>query len=524
MSVLKIPICNSNHNSIANRFYGASSHRSWEKYKILGKKGEGTFSEVLKCQDLKRGALWADKKLKQHYKSLEQVNNLREIQAMRRLGPHPNILELQEVLFDKKSGTLVLICELMDMNIYELIRGRKHYLGENKVKTLMYQLCRSIDHMHRNGIFHRDVKPENILIRDEVLKLADFGSCRSIHSKQPYTEYISTRWYRAPECLLTDGYYSYKMDVWSVGCVFFEILTKTKGMNFNFPVKKGTGLEKLMPQASQECIELIYQMCAYDPEERITAKVALKHPYFKEFREAERRAAAIAKQQKVQQQRDVIKKEDEEMAKERKKEKQEKEKRDIDKSDVDQTEKASAIEENKENADNVSVIAERISKPEKVKRLEMGQEKDLLPPNKKKSIRPGSHTSPQHAASSYHASTLINRGPMYQYHRKEKRKRKYQRRTVEPNTSPESSSSFFPKVIHPKPGSFQVPFRSSFNLSTGNSSVSKVGGASNPTFFPSLSQAFVKPAAKSKPTNEATKNIHGRYQLPSIDRRGGGDY
>lgn len=58
------------------------------------------------------------------------------------------------------------------------------------------------------------VQPENILIIDDVLKLADFGSCRGIYSKQPYTEYISTRWYRAPECLLTDGYYNYKMDMW----------------------------------------------------------------------------------------------------------------------------------------------------------------------------------------------------------------------------------------------------------------------------------------------------------------------
>lgn len=71
----------------------------------------------------------------------------------------------------------------------------------------------------------RDIKPENILIIDECLKLADFGSCRGIYSKQPYTEYISTRWYRAPECLLTDGYYTHKMDMWGVGCVFFEVGT-----------------------------------------------------------------------------------------------------------------------------------------------------------------------------------------------------------------------------------------------------------------------------------------------------------
>ena len=99
--------------------------------------------------------------------------------------------------------------ELMDMNIYELIRGRRHYLPEPRVKLYMYQLIKAMDHMHRNGIFHRDVKPENILISDELLKVADFGSCRGIYSKQPYTEYISTRWYRAPECLLTDGYYGH---------------------------------------------------------------------------------------------------------------------------------------------------------------------------------------------------------------------------------------------------------------------------------------------------------------------------
>jgi renal tumor antigen len=66
---------------------------------------------------------------------------------------------------------------------------------------------------------------ENILLLDDQIKLADFGSCRGIYSKQPYTEYISTRWYRAPECLLTDGYYGYKMDLWGVGCVLFEVLS-----------------------------------------------------------------------------------------------------------------------------------------------------------------------------------------------------------------------------------------------------------------------------------------------------------
>jgi renal tumor antigen len=65
---------------------------------------------------------------------------------------------------------------------------------------------------------------ENILVKDDQVKLADFGSCRGVYSQPPFTEYISTRWYRPPECLLTDGYYNHKMDYWGVGCVFFEVL------------------------------------------------------------------------------------------------------------------------------------------------------------------------------------------------------------------------------------------------------------------------------------------------------------
>uniref|UniRef100_A0A8C3W9Z9 MOK protein kinase n=1 Tax=Catagonus wagneri TaxID=51154 RepID=A0A8C3W9Z9_9CETA len=264
-----------------------------KNYKAISKIGEGTFSQVMKMQNLRDGNYYACKQMKQHFES------------------------------DRKSGSLALICELMDMNIYELIRGRRQPLSEKKIMRYMYQLCKSLDHMHRNGIFHRDVKPENILIKQDVLKLGDFGSCRSVFSKQPHTEYISTRWYRAPECLLTDGFYTYKMDLWSAGCVLYEIASlqplfpganeldqiskihdiigtpaektlskfqQSRAMSFDFPFKKGSGIPALTAGLSPQCLSLLHAMVAYDPDERVTAHQALQHPCFQEQRAAERQA------------------------------------------------------------------------------------------------------------------------------------------------------------------------------------------------------------------------------------------
>ncbi|KAH9601529.1 Protein kinase domain [Trypanosoma melophagium] len=296
-----------------------------QKYKILGKKGEGTFSEVLKAQDIETNRLVAIKCMKKPFKSKEQVNRLREIQAVRRLQPHPNIVQLIEVMFDKSTGRLALVFEFMEMNLYELIRGRRQYLGEERIRSYMYQLLKGLDHAHRTGLFHRDIKPENLLVNDDgTLKIADFGSCKGVYSRQPLTEYTSTRWYRAPECLLTDGYYSYKMDLWSAGCVFFEImalfplfpgsneldqihkihnilgtpppeiLNKLKScgthMDFEFPQKQGTGLAKLLPNASREALDLLTKLLTYNEEQRGTAKDALRHPYFKTLRDSEKKA------------------------------------------------------------------------------------------------------------------------------------------------------------------------------------------------------------------------------------------
>jgi len=297
------------------------------KYRLISKKGEGTFSEVLKAQSIKSGKYVAIKCMKNHFDSIDQVNNLREIQALRRLAGHPNIIKLHEVLYDEPTGRLALVFELMDMNLYEAIKGRRHYLPEQKVKQYMYELMKALDHMHRNGIFHRDVKPENLLLLDDMIKLADLGSCRGIYSRQPYTEYISTRWYRAPECLLTDGYYNFKMDLFAAGCVWFETVAlfplfpgqnemdqiqkihnvlgtpdpeflsrkfkrNASHMDFNFPEKKGSGIERLLPHADPDLVELIKKLIRYDPDERILARQVLKDSYFRDYSDTEKDRAS----------------------------------------------------------------------------------------------------------------------------------------------------------------------------------------------------------------------------------------
>lgn len=223
---------------------------------------------------------------------------------------------------DENSKRLALVFELMDKNLYEYILGRKEPLNPLRVKSIIYQVLKALHQMHRMGIFHRDIKPENILLKGDQIKLADFGSCKGCFSPHPHTEYISTRWYRPPECLVTNGYYNGAMDIWAVGCVLFEIITfdplfpgdnevdqinkihevigtppshvmdrfkkhYSNEMPLSFPPMEGFGLEKLLPGESPECLDLLKKMLTYESDRRITTAQALIHPYFIEVMDPE---------------------------------------------------------------------------------------------------------------------------------------------------------------------------------------------------------------------------------------------
>jgi len=170
-----------------------------------------------------------------------------------------------------------------------------------------------------------DIKPENILVDStgKHLKLADLGSCRSINSKPPMTEYIATRWYRSPECLLTDGHYGPEMDIWGAGCVLFEIIAlfplfpgadevdqvnrihkvvgtppddiisklRSKGsakINYNFGNMKGIGIKHFIPHATTDCVNLLNKTMIYDHTDRIVASDVIEHPYFFDFRQKDK--------------------------------------------------------------------------------------------------------------------------------------------------------------------------------------------------------------------------------------------
>ena len=287
-------------------------------YRILSKKGEGTFSEVMRAVNIKSQRHFAIKCMKRKVDTIEEVNHLFEIQALRKFANHPHIVQLYDVLYEDRR--LAIVFELMDMNLYEAIKDRKMYLPEHRVSRWMYQLFLALDYMHANHMFHRDVKPENLLIVGDVLKLADLGSCSPSNAIQPFTEYISTRWYRAPECLLTSGFYSSKMDIWAVGCVYYELMTlkplfpgrheldqihrihgimgtpsdqvierfRSQGSahmaDVCFRPCPGLGIAASMSHCTKDIVRFINDLLTYDPNERMTSQEGLSNQIFSRFR------------------------------------------------------------------------------------------------------------------------------------------------------------------------------------------------------------------------------------------------
>merc|ERR1719409_1368520 len=105
------------------------------------------------------------------------------------------------------------------------MKSKSKLIPESKVRNIMFQTMQAVNHVHKNGYFHRDLKPENLLVTGEHVKLADFGLAREIRARPPFTDYVSTRWYRAPEVLLRSSVYNSPLDIWACGGIMAELYT-----------------------------------------------------------------------------------------------------------------------------------------------------------------------------------------------------------------------------------------------------------------------------------------------------------
>ncbi|KAF4508411.1 hypothetical protein G6O67_004794 [Ophiocordyceps sinensis] len=229
-----------------------------DRFEVLKEIGDGSFGSVVLARVrtaganvARRGSVVAIKSMKKTFDSLAPCLELREVVFLRTLPQHPHLVPALDIFLDPYSKKLHICMEYMEGNLYQLMKARDHKcLDNSSVKSILFQIMQGLEHIHSHHFFHRDIKPENILVSTSALyessnsfrrysalvtppstpptytiKLADFGLARETHSKLPYTTYVSTRWYRAPEVLLRAGEYSAPVDIWAVGAMAVEVAT-----------------------------------------------------------------------------------------------------------------------------------------------------------------------------------------------------------------------------------------------------------------------------------------------------------
>lgn len=288
------------------------------RYTIIGQLGDGSFGVVSKAMHTTTGEIVAVKKMKQRFASWEECLQLREIQSLRRLQ-HPNIIKLKEVV--RENTELFLIFEMMELNVYQITRLRSEQVGsvqnifnDREVRSIMSQTLLGLSAIHKGGFMHRDLKPENLLTKGDIVKIADFGLAKEIRSRPPFTEYVSTRWYRAPEIILRSTHYNSPIDIWACGVIFAELYLNrplfpgasdpdqlfkicsilgppnpndwdegyqlARRLNIRFPPMAPTPLRQIIPNAPAVAIDLIEQMLRFNPSDRPTSATCLQHPFF----------------------------------------------------------------------------------------------------------------------------------------------------------------------------------------------------------------------------------------------------
>ncbi|XP_013412148.1 cyclin-dependent kinase 11B-like [Lingula anatina] len=293
--------------------------RSVEEFHCLNRIEEGTYGVVYRARDKKKDEIVALKRLKmEKEKEGFPITSIREINTILK-AQHMNIVTVREIVVGSNMDKIYIVMDYVEHDLKSLMESMKQPFIMGEVKTLMLQLLRGVAHLHDNWIIHRDLKTSNLLLSHKgILKIGDFGLAREYGSPlRAYTSVVVTLWYRAPELLLGIKQYSTPIDMWSVGCIFGELLT----MKPIFPGKSetdelqrifkdlGTPNERVwegvteLPHwkkytfanypfnsiknrfgsyLSETGFHLLNKFLAYDPKKRITAEEALKHEFFQE--------------------------------------------------------------------------------------------------------------------------------------------------------------------------------------------------------------------------------------------------
>ena len=212
-----------------------------EKYDVGAKLGGGSYGSVYFARSRESGRECAIKHIHKKYQKWEECLRLRECLALSKLPRHENVVRLIQVIHNPQHQ-LFFVFEFMQSNLHDLITHRGNHrqiFQPAELRVLMHDILSALAFIHRNGFFHRDIKPENLLLTDApanfsvdrarrtVLKVADFGEARGIRAVGAFTDYVSTRWYRAPELLLHARQYNSPIDIFAAGAVMAEIFTLT---------------------------------------------------------------------------------------------------------------------------------------------------------------------------------------------------------------------------------------------------------------------------------------------------------
>ncbi|XP_069116669.1 cyclin-dependent kinase-like 1 isoform X29 [Argopecten irradians] len=287
-----------------------------EKYEKLTRIGEGSYGVVFKCRNKETGVIVAIKRfVESEDDPLIKKIAMREIRMLKQLK-HPNLVNLIEVFRRKKR--LHLVFEYVDHTVLHELDRYPRGVNEDLVKKIVSQTLEAVNYCHSRNCIHRDVKPENILLSTErQVKLCDFGFARVLTGPlDEYTDYVATRWYRAPELLVGDPKYGPPVDVWAIGCVFAELLSGQalwpgkSDLDQIFLIKKTLGdliptqksafssniffqgleipnvepenyepLENKFPRISSNALDFMKNCLKMDPAERMTCEELLQHKY-----------------------------------------------------------------------------------------------------------------------------------------------------------------------------------------------------------------------------------------------------